>query len=322
MKDKSNNIAIIKILNFLGCSKKTIKIDLDNIHFYFKKDESYDPDTNRTSSSTKLFIINDYKNLKDIDLDTSNIRKEPANIYYSYDYVNLGKYNEKQLTDELNNFIGSSDNYENPLFFKIKEYMNKNKEKKRFQRNKQNEYLSDYMKFSEHFFTFHLSSNYIKSRSYFFVAVLIINCSIAPIGINLLIFREKIHLKIIGFVLIVIPNIILIIMNICLKNKNNIYRIDCIYSKNFDRIFIGLVKNNKKSYVNTFIFETNNIERFILEKEGIEDYNLKVIFKGNESQEICNLKNETQENLEGLAYLLNERTINNTKEINTIGNDV
>ena len=143
MKDKSNNKAIIKILNFLGCSKKTIKIDLDNIHFYFKKDESYDPDTSRTSSSTKLFIINDYKNLKDIDLDTSNIKKEPAKFYYTYSDINRGKYGEKQLTDDLNNFIGSSENYENPLFFKIKEYMNKDEKIKYYYSINQKYKLSD-----------------------------------------------------------------------------------------------------------------------------------------------------------------------------------
>ena len=65
----------------------------------------------------------------------------------------------------------------------------------------------------------------------------------------------------------------------------------------------------------------NNIERFILEKEGTEEYNLKVIFKNNESQEICNIKNKRQEDLEGLAYLLNERLIKNTNKNNNIGND-
>ena len=39
MKDKSNNIAIIKLINFFCFTLKTIKIDLDNIHFYCKYEE-------------------------------------------------------------------------------------------------------------------------------------------------------------------------------------------------------------------------------------------------------------------------------------------
>ena len=64
----------------------------------------------------------------------------------------------------------------------------------------------------------------------------------------------------------------------------------------------------------------NNIDRFILERLSSENFNLKVIFKNNESQMICNI-NKNQQELEGLAYLLNERLINNTNEMNTIGND-
>ena len=56
----------------------------------------------------------------------------------------------------------------------------------------------------------------------------------------------------------------------------------------------------------------NNISRFILEKElnnSNISFNLKVVLKNNETQQICNLKNNTQKDLEGLAYILNERLI-------------
>ena len=36
IKDKSNNKTIIKLKNFLCCTKKLIKIDLDNTYFYVK----------------------------------------------------------------------------------------------------------------------------------------------------------------------------------------------------------------------------------------------------------------------------------------------
>ena len=56
----------------------------------------------------------------------------------------------------------------------------------------------------------------------------------------------------------------------------------------------------------------DNISRFILEKElnnSNISFNLKVVLKNNETQQICNLKNKTQKDLEGLAYILNERLI-------------
>ena len=55
-----------------------------------------------------------------------------------------------------------------------------------------------------------------------------------------------------------------IIYKLSKKFFDNIYRIDCIFSRNFDRIFIGLVKYTKTSYANTFEFQMNNIDRFIL----------------------------------------------------------
>ena len=129
---------------------------------------------------------------------------------------------------------------------------------------------------------------------------------------------------VIGSLLFVIPNIILYLIYKCVKaKKENIYRIDIIYSKNFDRMFIGLVKYTKTSYVNIFEFQMNNINRFILENIGHDNYNLKVIFKNNDSHLICSIK-KSQEELEGLAFLLNERlinNINNTNEMNSISND-
>ena len=85
---------------------------------------------------------------------------------------------------------------------------------------------------------------------------------------------------------------------------------DCIFSRDFDRIFIGLVKYNQKSYINTFVFNVNKIDRFILEKRGNENYNLLVVFKDDQRLLICNIK-KSKEDLEGLAFLLNERIFKN-----------
>ena len=58
--------------------------------------------------------------------------------------------------------------------------------------------------------------------------------------------------------------LVMIIFCKCIKSiKKNIIRIDCIYSKSFDRIFIGLVRYSKSRYLKTFEFQMNNINRFI-----------------------------------------------------------
>jgi len=72
------------------------------------------------------------------------------------------------------------------------------------------------------------------------------------------------------------------LLKLCFEN---IERIDCIYSKKFERIFIGLVKYTKTKYVKTVEFQMNNINRFIFEKEinGNNTYfymlNLKIMRK-------------------------------------------
>jgi hypothetical protein len=64
----------------------------------------------------------------------------------------------------------------------------------------------------------------------------------------------------------------------------------------------------------------NNISKFFIEREGNSNskFNLKVEFKNNTIEQVCTIKNKTQEELEGLVYLLNERlnlnSINNSSE--------
>ena len=72
-----------------------------------------------------FFIINDFKNLVDIDLDESNIKQKPAKYLYCFDNISLGKYSRLRLIDYLNDFVGSPRDYKNPLFFNINEYLNK-----------------------------------------------------------------------------------------------------------------------------------------------------------------------------------------------------
>jgi len=131
VKDISNKKVLVKLVNYLCLTKKKFNIELENAHFYIKKvintsDEG--PDT----ISYKLFIINDYKNLVDIDLDENIIKNKPLKCIYSFDNLSLGKYGYQGLDKVLNNFVGSSRDYKNPLLFDINTYLEEKKIKLEF----------------------------------------------------------------------------------------------------------------------------------------------------------------------------------------------
>ena len=315
IKDTANKKVLIKVMNFLCFPKMKFNLDIENTHFYVNRE--INEDENGTNTSYRLLIINDYKNLVGIDLDGSNIKQKPAKFFYSFNNVWRGKYEYNEFAQTLNNFIGSSGNYDNPLFFDINKYLNKGQTTFYFNQN-----LSKYMKFSDHCFTYHLRTPLTPSyiNIYFILISCLINFGTIYGAITLINSKNDTIIKLIGVIAFPIVNIILYILYKILKYYfDNIFRIDCIYSKNFDRVFIGIVKYNKTQYINTFEYQMNNISRFILEREGNSsnsNYNLKVVLKNNETEHICTIKNKTQEELEGLAYLLNERlNINSNNNI-------
>ena len=313
VKDTINKKVLVKLINHLCFPKKKFNLNIENIHFYIHREISYDDEG--MDEIFTLLIINDYKNLMDIDLDASNIKKKPAKLFYSFKGVKFWNYSSIEYAQVLNNFIGSSGIDDNPLFFNIDEYLNKS------QNNLySNPKLSNYMKFSDYFFTFHLCNPLQTSRfgNCCKIIAILVNLYIISAAVFVLV-NKKVYAndKIMAGIFFAICNIIIFILyklcEHCCVEK--IVRIDCIYSKNFDRIFIGIVKYNKTKYINTFEYEINNISRFMLERVGNSsdtNYDLIAVFKNNETQKICTIKNKTQEELEGLAYILNERLNNNS----------
>jgi hypothetical protein len=67
--------------------------------------------------------------------------------------------------------------------------------------------------------------------------------------------------------------------------KENFIQIDWIYSKNFDRIFIGILKN-KTTYMNKGIYDINSIDIFQFEIMN-ESYNFQVVLKNGNSETLC-----------------------------------
>ena len=260
-----------------------LNFDLENIHFYIQS-VVYDDDSDEGHTTYRLFIINNYKNLVGIDLNESNIKQKPAKCFYSFKRPILGGYKDKQFQQVLNDFVDSSRDYKNSL------------------------YDRKCVKFSEYFFSYYLKE-YQESRCdskfglYCFENILVL--------ISIMLFISCIDSKFyIGILLVllgdIIINLIIYFLYKCCKYYNdNILRIDFIKSKDFNRIFIGVVKYTETQYVNTFEFQKDNIDIFIYETEG--NFNLKVIFKNNDkkSQQICALKNQTQNQLEALIRYLN-----------------
>ena len=99
----------------------------------------------------------------------------------------------------------------------------------------------------------------------------------------------------------------------CYKSsKENLLRIDFIYSKDFERIFIGAVKYTETEYIKTIELQKNDISKFIYER--VEDINfyLKVLLKNDKKEYICTLEKQREDELEGLICFLNGEFIAHT----------
>jgi hypothetical protein len=97
------------------------------------------------------------------------------------------------------------------------------------------------------------------------------------------------------------------------RSNETFKRLDWIYSNDFDRIFFGVVKNDS-SYVNTFIYNTNTIDKFVLE---INDgkFCFKILLKDGTNTEICRYNREQEKNLNTFIYLINGQ-INKINNVN------
>lgn len=289
-KDIENNMVQIKLINFLCFPKLKFDCHIKDISFSTIYSSSYDPETGTSSESYSLSIYNSNKNF--IVLNENKIKTKPVIFYYSFDNISIGiNQSESQFRYKINKFISSEGN-SNVNF----NYQNKNIEV-----------------VSDRFFIHNLRNS--NGRTCFDIFIIIIaiifNIGIFSGVMVLLVNNKDFNLRIMGICSIPGFNIILYIIYKSIKIiKENIIRIDCMYSKNFDKIFIGLVKYTKTSYVNRFEYEIKDIERFTLNKEG-DYYKLKVELKNKEIQQIYTIKNRTKEDLEELAYFLNKQFINN-----------
>ena len=102
------------------------------------------------------------------------------------------------------------------------------------------------------------------------------------------------------------------------KPNDNFERLDWIYTKDFDRIFLGVVKNDS-SYANNFIFNTDIIDKFVLEIYD-ENFRLKIILKTGVKTEICQFLKELKIQLDIFISLINGQ-INKINNVNQVTSD-
>lgn len=267
IKDFSNNKVIVNKKNIFSRVVRTISINKDNIHFFFSIITKYISNSDEDPSSDYyFFVINNFKDLNDIDLKTSGIKLKPAVLFYSFK-----NFFSNMNINNIYQFLGSKIS-ENPFLFDVQNYMKNKSENVCSNSNSPslNRSLNRLMKFNSHFFT------------YFYVLP-----------------DEKV------------------------QKTDIISRIDFIYSKNYDELFIGLVNLKNTSYVNTFDIDLTKVD----EINAIDEPRIFAIIFSLKSGEKINISGFTrinQINKLGLLFLLkenfkpnilNKENVNNSQEV-------
>ena len=290
---KLNNMINVYTKNFYNCYK--VILLSGNIHFYKSSNG------NEKNPIPYLFFINDSNN----DLDTVNIKKGPSKLFYLLEGIDELEVDYLMDMFEVNNF-------DNPLLFDIAKYTGKNRN---ILENNPQQIISKVMKFGEHFFTLYLispSPNRILYNTFSLGILFIFNFPI--IIFCLIYFYHYIDLTsseiFFRFSILIAIDLIIFLFLINFKSQDS--RIDFIYSKGFDKIFIGIIKNSEYVYFKTFEYNLNEVEKFIFQQPESNDgnYTFKVSLKNKAIEEIIQFKGIEKTDLEGLEYILNGKLNN------------
>ena len=299
---KLNNIIYANVKNIFSCNKIQLS---GNLHFYYKN-VYIDEDSNKNH----FFIINDIENK--IDLDKSEIKQKPVKLFYHFEDI------DKIKADKIiNNFEENTNNNDNPILFDIIKYMGKTTNNLI---NDPHHVINRFLKFGEYFYTLYLDSplieNSFDSSCCLYVA-LMYNAPFLFFSVIFLYIKEdkNIFYRFIGvFGLILINIIIFLLCKCCSTCRAHDSRIDFIYSKDFKRLFIGIVNYDEKSYIRTFEYQTEQIDHFYFQKPefNYNNYYFKVLLKYNNVNEaIYQFKKIDKDDQEGLEYILNGKANNN-----------
>ena len=309
IKEPQNNILIAKVYNYFGCrcKKKTFNF-LKNVQFDVRQIPS-----KGGKLHCRLFIFNNLSYLKNINLENSDIKINPAQLYYCFNKLepDSGETSES-IKNRLNKFTNSPLDFDCPIFFDAYKYKNRNNNSGEKYMNPVQIIYSKLMRFSDYFYTYHVRDpnknlKEKKCETLFLYIYFNIFIAIVMAGITLEVLRVK---NVMLLILIVIGtplflDLIFFLIYLCLQNR--VLRIDCIFSINFDKMFIGLTTINNKFYKFTHEFNTYEINNF----SAIREYNsttFSVTVNGVENN-ICELC-DGDEGLNDFVYILNEKISN------------
>ncbi len=265
----------IQTINSFNCKKRQINLGLENCHLEY---------ISKNSRIFSLYLLIDFKNYMDYDIDISKITTVPARLFYF-----LGEFQAQFLQDLNKNFEKTIQN--RTLLF-INKYQ--------------------LLKHSENFYSFFVenpliddSCCYIFLIVFFLIIILILTCVI----IIFIITRVSFTLILIFSIVLIINCIIIIIIRESKVRK--IIRIDFIFSEGKNKLFIGLVRFHEKSYSKTFIYDSNVIEKFAVRKLSDENdgYVLKCFSMNGVEEEIYTFHEITTEKLTNLLSVLNQKKI-------------
>ena len=270
--DKTRKLLVEKI-NHFGCEKIILNVNYDDFHI-----------EHSIIVKIGVLLFNDFNNIMDYDIDSSNITIKPVKLFY-----NLGLVGFQDLGD----------------LQKIYENCNRREKITLLKKNK-------LLKHSENFFTFFIKDP-TKNNLLFF------NCIIIPfffiniiIGILILyfIFTRKSIVTILILSLIFIIFLIIIVITWIIK-KRQILRIDFIFSEGKNKLFVGLVKCDENSYYKTFLYDIENLQKFAVRqlKDENNGYVLKFFSIDGLEKGIYDFHEIKTEELTELLSLLNQKTI-------------
>ena len=264
----------IQTINSFNCKKRQINLGLENCHLeYISKTRIF-----------SLYLLIDFKNYMDYDIDISKITTKPARLFYF-----IGEFQFEFLQDLNKNFEKT---IQNKTLLHIDKYQ--------------------LLKHSDNFYSFFVENPLIDdSCCYIFLIVffLIIILILACVIIIFIITKESFTLILIFSIIFIINCIIILIIRESKVRK--IIRIDFIFSEGKNKLFIGLVRFHEKSYSKTFIYDSNIVEKFAVRKLSDENdgYVLKCFSMNGVEEEIYTFHDITTQELTNLLSVLNQKKI-------------
>jgi hypothetical protein len=124
IKDEPNKKLTVKLINYLGMTRKTTEYDLGNLFVDVQivdRKEGW-----QTPAYYRLILINTYKDGIAIDLDSSNIKNKPVSAFDFFEHVDAQKFNgQVNMKNTIQSFIGNNNEEGNPFAFNIDAYMKK-----------------------------------------------------------------------------------------------------------------------------------------------------------------------------------------------------